>query len=515
LLDRISQSAFPGGGPSAGALGPATDPSVSEDGRYAAFTASGQGLVLGVDTRGKRQIYRIELKYPRVDLDPATPTAELVSATPDGSAGDNHSDHAILSADGRYVAFASQAANLASGLDGTARIWRKDMANGMLAAVSPADGAAATDPAMTADGRMIAFVSNGHIHVRNLETGLLGKITAGTGPRLSASGDTIAFVTSGAVVALRGTTRTVVGEGSQPSLSADGRFVAWRTPEGQIQVSDIMRGVSALVSRTASGKPGNGYSGMPAIAGDGRSIAFATNARDLVGGTLAAGQIMLAGNPLVDPAGARYWHLTSGDRQSFAIERRGDRAFVASLTYDAAGTASWTAGFCSFAGLTCTGSGFAIVFAENGTDATLNFGQTSLGLRAFALGGTTQPAMPGLPEAGWWYNADDPKGATGWFLATATPNANGVPGAPVAMLTGAIYDAAGRPFWAAAQTTIASDTLSAILNRYAGGAPLGETATQPPSASPLGPIAITWTGPRTAVAVLPNGQRANLARWPF
>ncbi|MFX9089431.1 hypothetical protein ABTN55_20020, partial [Acinetobacter baumannii] len=88
----------------------------------------------------------------------------------------------------------------------------------------------------------------------------------------------------------------------------------------------------------------------PAVAGDGRSIAFATNARDLVGGKLAAGQIMLAGNPLVDPAGTRYWHVTSGDQQSVAIERRGDRAYVASLTYDGAGNSTWTAGFCSFAG---------------------------------------------------------------------------------------------------------------------------------------------------------------------
>lgn len=513
-LDRLNQSAFPGGGPSGGTLGPALNPSVSEDGRYAAFSASGQGLVLGLDTKGKRQIYRIGLKHPRVDLDPATPTAELVSATPDGAAGDNHSDNPVLSADGRYVTFVSRAANLVPGLDGTARIWRKDMATGALLAVSAADRPAA-DPAMTADGRQVAFAAGGLIHVRNLETGLFRTVEAGTSPRLSASGDTLVFVASGSVIALRGDTRIVLGDGTQPTVSADGRFVAWRTSAGQIQVSDIMRGVSALVSRTADGQPGNGHSSDPAVAGDGRSIAFATNARNLVGGKLATGQIMLAGNPLVDPGGTRYWQVTSGSQQVFAVERRGDRAYVASLTYDGAGNPTWTAGFCSFAGLTCNGAGFAFVFAENGTDATLGVGQASLGLQAFALGGSTRHAMPGLPEAGWWYDADNPGSGTGWFLATATPDANGIPGTPIAMLAGAIYDAAGRPFWAAAQGAFTGNSLSATLNRYDGGAPPGQPAVQAPSASPLGPVAITWTGPRSATAVMPNGQRANLVRWPF
>lgn len=513
-LDRLNQSAFPGGGPSGGTLGPALNPSVSEDGRYAAFSASGQGLVLGLDTKGKRQVYRIGLNYPRVDLDPATPTAELVSATPDGTAGDNHSDNPVLSADGRYVAFVSRAANLVAGLDGTARIWRKDMATGALLAVSAADRPAA-DPTMTADGLQVAFVAGGLIYVRNLETGLLRTVEAGTSPRLSASGNTLAFVASGSVIALRGDTRIVLGDGTQPAVSADGRFVAWRTSEGQIQVSDIMRGVSALVSRTADGRPGNGHSSDPAVAGDGRSIAFATNARNLVGGKLAIGQIMLAGNPLVDPGGTRYWQVTSGSQQAFAVERRGDRAYVASLAYDGAGNSTWTAGFCSFSGLTCNGSGFALVFADNGTDATLGIGQASLTLRAVALGGNTRPAMPGLPEAGWWYDADHPGSGTGWFLATATPDANGIPGTPVAMLTGAIYDAAGRPFWASAQGAFTGTSLSAILNRYAGGAPLGQPAVQAPSASPLGPVAITWTGPRSATAIMPDGQRANLVRWPF
>jgi len=543
-LDRLSQTAAPGGGASAAALGPAIDPAVAGDGTYAAFTASGPGLVAGLDTHGVRQIYRIGLKYPRIDLNPATPVAELVSGTMAGLAGDGHADSPALSRDGRHVAFTSRAANFTAGLDANARIWRKDMATGALMLVSAnPDGTplavAAADPAITADGRFVAFAADGRVYLKDLGNGGLWNVAAGSRPRVSANGDTIVFVAGGSVVAVRGTTTTTIGTGDQPSVSADGRFVAWRTPEGQIQVGDIMRGATALVSRTATGQPGNAASSDPALSGDGRSIAFATQARDLVNGNPAAAQLMLAGNPLVDPAGTRYWYVTTGDQQSLAIERHGDRAYVASLTYDTAGNATWNAGFCRFAGLTCSGqfshvtggasiadaraaavpaAAFAIAFAETGTDATLTLNQRTLGLHAFPLGGSTYATMPGLPEAGWWYDTDDPSGATGWFLATATPVADGAAGAPVAMLTGTVYDQAGQPFWAVAQGAITGTTTFAFggtLNRYAGGAPLGLTATQSPSGNAVGPIAITWTGPRTATAVMPNGQRTNLARWVF
>ncbi len=524
-LDRLSQTAAPGGGPSAAALGPAIDPTVSRDGRYAAFTASGQGMVIGLDARGVRQVYRIGLKYPRLDLDAATPVAELVSGTAEGLAGDGHSDSPALSADGRFVAFVSRAANLAPGLDGKARIWRKDMATGNVVLVS---AAASADPDITADGRLVAFSSEGRIYLKDLGNDALWSVAPGTRPRLSANGDVIVFTAAGSVIAVRAGVMTTVGAGDHPVVSADGRFVAWRTPQGQIQVADMLRGAAALASRTAAGQPGNGMSGDPALSGDGRSIAFTTGARDLVAGNLAGGQVILTGNPLIDPAGARYWHATSGDQQSLAIERQGNRAYVASLTYDAAGNATWQAGFCSFGNLTCAGqlnlvaggqavggAPFAIVFAENGIDATLTFNQVRLALRPFPLGGNTLPAMPGLAEAGWWYDVDDPAGGTGWFLATATPLANGIPGPPAAMLTGLVYDRSGQPFWAAAAGTMTNGGLTATLHRYAGGAPLGLTTTQSPSATPLGPIAITWNGPRTATAIMPDGRRSRLARWPF
>lgn len=522
-LDRLSQSAFPAGGPTGGALGPAIDPAISDDGRYAAFAGSGQGLVLGLNTNGVRQIYRVGLKYPRIDRDPGTPVAELVSGTDAGIAGNGHSDGAALSADGRFVAFSSTATNLAGGFDGIRRIWRRDMTTGTLTLVSATETgqpmtSPSSDPAITADGRFVAFASGSRIHLKDLQTNAVWNVAEGRRPRLSANGEAIVFASAGSVVIARGGTMDIIGAGDQPSISGDARFVAWRTPAGQIQVADVMRGTSSLVSKTANGKAGNGLSGSPAISGDGRSIVFTTEATDLLDTGIAPGQVILAANPLINPAGTRYWQTTTDDRQSFAIERRGARAYVASLTYDATGKPTWIAGFCSFSDLTCTGSGFSIVFAGNGVDATLTTGQATMALRARPLAGTTLPAMPGLPEAGWWYNTDDPAGATGWFLATATPGENGIPEATRALLVGALYDGAGRAFWTAAQGTIDGSTsfsFGATLEMFAGGAPLGQAAIQAPSATPLGPVTISWTGPRTAVAAMPDGRRINLARWAF
>lgn len=214
-LDRLNQSAFPAGGPTGGTLGPAIDPAVSSDGQYAAFAASGQGLVIGLDTHGVRQIYRLGLKYPRVDLDPGTPTAELVSGTAEGIAGDGHSDGAALSADGRFVAFASTSSNLGTGLDGSSRVWRKDMASGALTLVSA--GLPATDPAISADGRLVAFAAGGEIFVRDLQAGTIRAVAQGTRPRLSADGSVVVFVADGQIVALRGGTATRSAVATSPA----------------------------------------------------------------------------------------------------------------------------------------------------------------------------------------------------------------------------------------------------------------------------------------------------------
>jgi Tol biopolymer transport system component len=80
-------------------------PSISADGRYVAFSSWASNLVPG-DTNGVRDIF----VHDRV-----TGQTTRVSVASDGTEGNGHSDLPSISADGRYVAFASEASNLVPG----------------------------------------------------------------------------------------------------------------------------------------------------------------------------------------------------------------------------------------------------------------------------------------------------------------------------------------------------------------------------------------------------------------
>jgi Tol biopolymer transport system component len=80
-----------------------------------------------------------------------------------------------------------------------------------------------------------------------------------------------------------------------PSLSGDGRYVAFATTIGesppgaaapiwQVIVKDRNTGARTLVSRNSTGQPGNGSSYHAWISADGHSTAFQSEATDLVPG---------------------------------------------------------------------------------------------------------------------------------------------------------------------------------------------------------------------------------------
>ncbi|WP_291057282.1 cell wall-binding repeat-containing protein [Herbiconiux sp.] len=86
------------------------------------------------------------------------------------------------------------------------------------------------------------------------------------------------------------------GTGGVASISSDGRFVAFATksrsitetpnpsPVPQVYVRDVVAGFTVMVSKTASGKAGDGSSVRPSISGDGKLIAFISTSPDLVPG---------------------------------------------------------------------------------------------------------------------------------------------------------------------------------------------------------------------------------------
>jgi Tol biopolymer transport system component len=214
---------------------------------------------------------------------------ERVSLSTGGALGNDNSDQASISADGRYVAFASLATNLVAGdTNGVSDIFVRDRQTGTTVRASVATGGAQADgasyyPSISADGRYVAFLShatnlvpgdtNGleEIFVRDRQTGTTERVSVATG---GAQADGFSFL---------------------PSISADGRYVAFSSTATNLVTGDTNHaedvfvrdrqiGTTECVSLDSSGVQGNNSSLVCAISADGRYVAFGSFATNLVAG---------------------------------------------------------------------------------------------------------------------------------------------------------------------------------------------------------------------------------------
>jgi len=200
------------------AMGGLVHPSISPDGRFVAFNSSHSDIWLYDSCQGAPSS--------------CSPSKTTVSVASDGSAANGDSFGASVSVGGRYVVFLSLASNLVPGLPqpGALRVYFRDMCTGVPSDCTPAttsvsfagDGILADDPSISADGRYIAFASgaadlvpgdtNGNVDIFAHDTcaGVLSGCTPST-TRVS--------------VALDGTQGTAPA--TQPVISADGHFVVF------------------------------------------------------------------------------------------------------------------------------------------------------------------------------------------------------------------------------------------------------------------------------------------------
>ncbi|MFZ1416317.1 MAG: hypothetical protein WAS73_17315 [Defluviicoccus sp.] len=255
------------------------DPSLSADGSKVAFWSTATNLVPG-DTNGGDDIFVKDL---------TTGAVTLASTAADGTQGNDENHHPSLSADGRFVAFASGASNLVPGADGF-HIFVKDLTTGAITLASTAaDGTqgnhwSGSDPSLSADGRFVAFSSYASNLVPGDTTGAWWDIF-------------VKDLTTGAITLASTATDGTQGDNhsGQPSLSADGRFVAFWSDASNlvpgdtngtwdIFVKDLTTGVLTRVSTAAGGTQGNAYSSSSSLSADGRFVAFASGATNLVPG---------------------------------------------------------------------------------------------------------------------------------------------------------------------------------------------------------------------------------------
>ncbi len=241
---------------------PSYDPRISADGTIVAFYSSATDLY-PLTAPGFNEIYARNL---------VTGTTYLVSISSDGTAAGNGTSGApVISADGRVVAFQSEATNLdAAKTDGTRDdIFARDLQTGRTYLVSNRSfetlNRSALSPVISANGNVVAYnLFEGGVYARNIVTG------------------------TDYVVSMD-PTGAFVGSGIEQVISADGTVVAFRSttpiPLGtglfSIYAHNLLTNTTFLASVNSAGASANGYSYNPSISADGNIIVFHSQATNL------------------------------------------------------------------------------------------------------------------------------------------------------------------------------------------------------------------------------------------
>ena len=338
-----------------------SNPSISSIGRYVAFQSDATDLVTG-GSNGLMQIFV---------RDRQTGTTSQVSVNSGGNEGDFPSSASSISGDGWHVAFESWATNLegiGDGLFPDIFVHNRQTGDTTRVSVDSAglEGAGPSfRPSISADGRYVAFDSEADlvaadsgnyydifVHDRDAdengtydEPAPLGistiRVSVDAGgdeaddhsysPSISPNGRYVAFESiatnlvtggsngfihifvhdrdadgdgiydeAGAISTVQVSVDSAGTEGNAdsgaPSISADGRYASFESDainllgagndtngSADVFVHDLQTGTTTRVSVDSNGIQGNGDSSAPSISSDGKFVAFESGANNLVG----------------------------------------------------------------------------------------------------------------------------------------------------------------------------------------------------------------------------------------
>jgi Tol biopolymer transport system component len=282
------QSTADGGG---GADDRSDGPSVSANGRYVAFASQADNLS-AEDNNAFSNV------FVRDTVAGTTTLVSRQSASAGGAAADGDSFGAQISADGNIVAFESTAGNLSTeDNDPNADVFIRNLSAGTTTLVSrqsASDGGAAQNTfaapvSISASGRYVVFVSNAtnlstvapnaftKVFLRDVQSSVTELISRQSAADGGATADDHA--NSGT-------------DSGRQHVSDDGRFVVFQSTADNLSTEDdnsvqniFLRdrqaGTTTLVSRSTSGQAADGFSGNPALSGDGRYVSFESDADNL------------------------------------------------------------------------------------------------------------------------------------------------------------------------------------------------------------------------------------------
>jgi len=277
-VTRLISGGFDGG-PANGQPGV---PQISADGRFVVYESQASNLVPD-DANGSSDVFLY-------DAEEATTT--LVSAGRSGGSAHGWSSAPSISADGRYVAFQSDAWDLAAMNTFGVQVFVYDRVEATTSVVSvdewgqPGSYGASFDASISAGGNVVAFSSSSStlvhgdfndradVFVHDRTTGATHRVSLPRGAALSgAEGD---------------------GRSDQPQISGDGSIVAFRSdatnlvPGDDNEASDafavtVSNGAITRLSSAPDGTVGNGWTQAPLLSADGSVAIFPSSATNLAG----------------------------------------------------------------------------------------------------------------------------------------------------------------------------------------------------------------------------------------
>lgn len=267
------------------------------------FTPTGIGPhYYRVTTAARAGAAAVTSKHTKVLVTPAPPppnlNVEWVSQAPNGEIPDGGEATPDMSADGRYIVFSSTATNLVNKDTGKhSHIYLRDRQTGITTPVDLTPWGSfgsedAVTPSISADGRFVTYASKSPDLASNDSNGLSDvfmwdreagstRLISHTATGASANGDS------------RGST---LG-----NISADGRYVAYVSNAANLPGSagtnhkvyryDREQRSSTMVSVSINRQQADGDSGNPTMSDDGDRIAFESTATNLIAPSASGQQI--------------------------------------------------------------------------------------------------------------------------------------------------------------------------------------------------------------------------------
>jgi Tol biopolymer transport system component len=275
-------------------------PALSQDGRYVAFQADFTNLVAG-DTNNVSDIFVYD------GFSKTTARVSIPDGIAPGAQANDASDSPVITPDGRYVAFNSNATNLIANPADTnlaSDVYVRDTnpLNPRTVRMSVGDGVPGTQ------GNNGSFIAGNAVAIDNtvnIGNVLVAFYSSATNlfPALDNNGSTHVYLRSCSTDFLTCTTVPVDNTGAQqanggsldPSISKNGRFVVYTSDATNLVASDTNNSADIFVfdrvtrqnvrvSVDNNGAQGNGDSTLAAISASGRYVVFTSAANNLVAG---------------------------------------------------------------------------------------------------------------------------------------------------------------------------------------------------------------------------------------